>query len=107
MDGVTPLRKRGLGASQMKNIRRKALTCQLTDTGLMRRERNGGMAKCILVGEIPAVLEHLHDRCGHFCKRHYAGWGHWASVLDTIDSGHRELVPDLQHMPEVRTSREE
>jgi hypothetical protein len=65
-NGNTALRKRKLGASQIKNIRRKALAYQFTDTGLMKKERNGSLACCILKEEVPAILKSLHDGCGHF-----------------------------------------
>jgi RNase H-like domain found in reverse transcriptase/Integrase zinc binding domain len=67
-DGVVSLREKGLGASQIKNIRRKALSYQLTETGLLWKERNGSMAKCILKEEVPATLKHFHDGCGHFAS---------------------------------------
>ena len=50
--GSAGLRSRGLGASQIKNIRRKAKRYQLTATGLTYEERNGRLAKCILPAEV-------------------------------------------------------
>ena len=66
--GVLPLKEKGLGASQIKNIRRKAYNYSLTEQSLLKKERNGALAKCILRQEVPAVLKEMHDGCGHFAN---------------------------------------
>src|SRR5947207_15871479 len=64
--GVLPLRGKGCSTSQIKNIRRKAHNFQLTPRGLLKRERNGSWACCVLPSEVPAILKDMHDGCGHF-----------------------------------------
>jgi Integrase zinc binding domain len=66
MDRVIPLRNRKLGASQIRNIQRKARSYQLSDTELLKQEQNGSIAKCILKEEVLKVLQHLHNGCGYF-----------------------------------------
>jgi RNase H-like domain found in reverse transcriptase/Integrase zinc binding domain len=64
--GILELQNRNLGRNQIKNTKRKADYYTLTDRGLLKRERNGFMSKCILRDEVPKVLKDLHDGCGHF-----------------------------------------
>jgi hypothetical protein len=64
--GILELQNRNLGRNQIKNTKRKAEYYTLTDRGLLKRERNGFMSKCILRDEVPKVLKDLHDGCGHF-----------------------------------------
>src|SRR5256885_88828 len=63
---VLPLKEKGHGTSQIKNTHRKAYNFQLTPWGLLKQERNGSWAHCILPLEVPAILKDMHDGCGHF-----------------------------------------
>ena len=66
LGGVQALRERKLGASQIKNVRRKAGKYRLIQGGVLRQERNGLWAKCVLPDAVSSILKHLHDGYGHF-----------------------------------------
>ena len=79
------LKKKGFGTNQIKNTYRRVHNFQLTTQGLLKHEKNGSWACCILLLEIPAILKDMHDGCSHFAD---------AITLDRIveiSSGPREL----------------
>jgi hypothetical protein len=64
--GVLLLKEKGLEASQIKNIRRKAYNYSLTEQELFKKERNRVLARCILRQKVSIVLKKMYDGCRHF-----------------------------------------
>lgn len=66
-DGILGLQEFGLGANQLKRIRRLATQYHFSKDGqLWHRELNKSEARCVLEKDVPTILHHLHDEYGHF-----------------------------------------